>query len=54
MPEVYTQVGAFDQSIIVANDMLGISLDKYLGADYPLYRKFGYGTVADHAEKDRA
>ena len=42
VPEVYTQVGAFDQSIIVANDMLGISLDKYLGADYPLYRKFGY------------
>jgi len=37
IPEVYTQVGSFDQSIIVGNNILGISLDKYLGADYPFY-----------------
>ena len=36
-PEVYSQIGSFDQSIIVGNKMLGISLDKYLGADYPFY-----------------
>lgn len=36
-PEVYAQIGSFDQSIIVGNKMLGISLDKYLGADYPFY-----------------
>ena len=42
IPEVYAQIGSFDQSIIVGNDLLGISLDKYLGADYPLYLKFGY------------
>ncbi len=36
-PEVYVQIGSFDQSIIVGNKMLGISLDKYLGADYPFY-----------------
>ncbi|MBR1411610.1 MAG: gliding motility protein GldB, partial [Prevotella sp.] len=39
LPEVYTQVGAFDQSIVVGNNTLGISLDKYLGKDYPFYVK---------------
>ncbi len=37
IPEVYTQIGSFDQSIVVDNHTLGISLDKYLGADYPFY-----------------
>ena len=37
MPDVYTQIGSFDQSIIVGNNSLGISLDKYLGSDYPFY-----------------
>lgn len=42
VPEVYAQIGSFDQSVVVANDLLGISLDKYLGSDYPLYLKYGY------------
>jgi len=37
LPVVYTQVGSFDQSIVIGNGTLGISLDKYLGADYPFY-----------------
>ena len=37
IPLVYTQIGSFDQSIIVGYNTLGISLDKYLGADYPFY-----------------
>ncbi len=37
LPEVYTQISSFDQSIVVGNNTLGISLDKYLGADYPFY-----------------
>ena len=36
-PLVYTQIGALTQSIIVGDSTLGISLDKYLGANYPLY-----------------
>lgn len=40
MPFVYTQIGALNQSIIVGEGFLGISLDKYLGADYPAYRHF--------------
>jgi hypothetical protein len=38
MPLVYTQIGSFDQSIVVGNNTLGISLDKYLGMDYPFYQ----------------
>lgn len=40
MPYVYSQIGALNQSIIVVDSSIGIFLDKYLGADYPLYRKF--------------
>ena len=40
IPTIYTQIGAFDQSIIVGEQTIGISLDKYLGADYPLYQKY--------------
>ena len=42
IPKVYTQITSLDQSIVVDSGQLAISLDKYLGADYPLYRKFGY------------
>lgn len=42
LPDVYTQIGSFDQSIVVGDGTLGISLDKYMGADYPLYARFGY------------
>jgi len=36
-PHIYTQVGSFDQSVVVGDHSLGISLDKYLGSDYPFY-----------------
>ena len=40
MPEVYAQIGALGQSIVVGDSLIGISLDKYLGTDYPLYGNF--------------
>lgn len=40
IPQVYSQISALDQSIVVGNDAIGISLDKYLGEDYPLYQQF--------------
>ena len=40
IPKIYAQIGAFDQSIIVGENMIGVSLDKYLGEDYPLYSKY--------------
>lgn len=39
-PRIYAQIGALDQSIIINENSLGISLDKYLGEDYPLYKKY--------------
>lgn len=42
VPRIYTQVGSLDQSIVVSDTILGISLDKYLGSDYPVYQKYGY------------
>ena len=39
VPHIYAQIGSFDQSIIVADGSLGISLDKYLGSDYPFYQQ---------------
>ena len=40
VPSIYTQIGALDQSIVIGDNSIGISLDKYLGADYALYRKY--------------
>ena len=41
-PRVYAQISSLDQSIIVGHGMLGISLDKYLGKDYPVYLRYGF------------
>lgn len=41
---VYTQIGALDQSIIVGDQTIGVSLDKYMGAKYPIYKKFNYSS----------
>lgn len=41
-PRIYTQISALDQSIVVGNQTIGISLDKYLGPNHPIYKKFNY------------
>ena len=40
LPDVYTQIGDFEQSIVVCGRCVGISLEKYLGPDYPVYKRF--------------
>ena len=40
IPIVYAQICALDQSIVVGDGSIGICLDKYLGADYPIYQKY--------------
>ena len=42
VPRIYTQIGSLDQSVVVGDSLVGISLDKYLGADCPIYQKYGY------------
>jgi len=39
-PMVYLQITALDQSIIVGENSVGVSLDKYMGPRYPLYKKY--------------
>lgn len=40
IPQIYAQIGALDQSIVIGNNTIGISLDKYLGENYPIYKKY--------------
>lgn len=40
IPTFYAQLGSLDQSIVVDDNAIGISLDKYLGKNYPTYMRF--------------
>lgn len=40
IPVIFSQIGAFDQSIVIGDKAIGICLDKYLGVNYPAYKKF--------------
>lgn len=40
IPRFYAQIGALGQSIVVGDESVGISLDKYLGEDYALYDRY--------------
>lgn len=53
LPVVYTQIGALTQSIVVGNNSIGISLDKYLGVDFPIYRRYYPKTQRSQMTRDR-
>ncbi len=42
VPQFYAQISGFNQSIVVGDSILGISLDKYMGTDYKPYKKLYY------------
>lgn len=42
VPAVYSQISALNQSVVVGDSLLGFSLDKYMGENYPLYRRYYY------------
>ncbi|MCD7849188.1 MAG: hypothetical protein LUH63_05295 [Parabacteroides sp.] len=35
-------VSGFNQNVLVGDSLLSISIDKYLGEEYPLYQEFFY------------
>ncbi len=37
VPRIYTCISGFNQSIVIAEGLIGVSLDKYLGPDCPYY-----------------
>ena len=52
-PHVYAQNSALNQSIVVGDSLLGISLDKYMGANYPIYQKYFYDNQRATMEPQR-
>jgi hypothetical protein len=42
IPEIYTLISGFSQSISISDSLLAISLDKYLGASEEIYAKLGF------------
>ncbi len=54
IPKIYTCISGFNQSIVMADSLVGISLDKYLGADCEYYPQLGianYKTKNMHPQK---
>jgi len=52
-PKVYLHVSGLLQNVIVTDDILSLSADKYLGADYPLYQQFFYDYQRQLMSPDR-
>lgn len=42
IPEVYACISGFNQSVVIADGIVGVSLDKYLGPGCPYYDRLGY------------
>ena len=53
IPLIYTQISGLNQSIVVGDSLLGISLDKYLGRDYSLYKKYYYDWQYNRMDRSR-
>jgi len=41
IPQIITMISGFNQSVVLTNEAIGISLDNYLGADCPFYVMLG-------------
>lgn len=52
-PKIYLHVSGFNQNVIVTDEILSLSADKYLGADYPLYQQFFYDYQRQQMSPDR-
>ena len=48
IPAVYMHVSGLNQNVLVGDSLLSLSIDKYLGADYPLYQDFFYVSQRIH------
>lgn len=39
LPVIYTMISGFNQSVVTAEDIIGVSLDKYMGREFPYYKQ---------------
>lgn len=53
IPAVYAQISVLNESLVVGDSLLGISIDKYMGQDYPLYKKYFYNYQRKSLNPDR-
>jgi hypothetical protein len=53
LPQVYMHVSGLNQNILVADKLLSVSIDKYMGKDYPLYRSFFYDFQREKMQTSR-
>ncbi|MDD4636577.1 MAG: hypothetical protein PHV66_03085 [Bacteroidales bacterium] len=50
-PLFYTHLSGLNQSVVVSNDLISVSLDKYLGSDYKLYDNTVYSYERAHMKR---
>lgn len=54
IPHIYTVISGFNQSVVMTNDAIGVSLDNYLGADCPFYLMLGLpGYKRENMNRDK-
>ena len=53
IPRLYSQISALNESVVVGDSVLGFSIDKYMGEDYPLYKQFFYNYQCKSMNPDR-
>ena len=52
-PTVYAHVSGLNQNVVVTEDILSISLDKYMGANYSFYKRYFYDYQLQKMTPDR-
>jgi len=52
-PKVYMHVSGLNQNVVVTDNILSLSADKYLGFDYPLYQNYFYDYQRQLMSPDR-
>ena len=53
VPVIYSQLSALNQSVVVGDSILGFSIDKYMGADYPLYKNIFFNYQSRYMTRSR-
>lgn len=53
IPLISTHISGFGQSVVSAPNRLSVSLDKFLGADYPLYENLFYSYQSQRMSPER-
>lgn len=53
IPYIYTQLSGLNESIVIGDSIIGISLDKYMGSDYKLYKRFYYSYQRKYMSPER-